>query len=1267
VLIFFCVCLCFAGLVQEYCRQFSLEAEAASLCLLKQLLTQPHTHRQTLTQPLQAQTQTHTQKWSHQFHTAIVGVSEQTVIGLLKHAITAHTLHPQHYEQILFVCNYVLKHTDTDEEDHHAHAITNTLAHTDTDKDDNEEGDGENADTNIDYVDDEDTREITQMILQHNNKHKSALARKHSHTHQQRAEAQSFVHHCKMLIDLTNFLSALHFPQSVIASCPLFGSSEHTHVGDTHTNANTNTNTNTHTDTITRTTGSSHTAARLPVWPLLTHSFDVLEYLFIHCPEEAVKLLPLHHMLNISKEEFYFRKLKASYLRMCAHTHVSAGDQTHTPTLTQTHSQAHTQTNTGPMQTQARLEFIQRMETEDEMLLLLTNASPTLTVQLWTLIYSHEEEQLAHTQTQQTAESHTQTTHTQSVSAVAIIIKALENALTVLSSVPTDANTKDVCAQTSTGLSLKLLQYKVSACLEPLRTNIHTHPNSNSSNNVLSSQVCNQLLKQIPQANTHTNNNLPTQPAATEDHYCWPLLTHIVEHTIDTCWRLHVSAASSSASAHCVSVYTLMTTAFTPTTTGAHRDMCAYIQQACAAVQQIIDACVCIESKYVSSHPGGCVSTHTSKVFSAVLQHVITRLLHHELYEQTPDTQPTDKDTGTKQTTKSKSNGKGKAAGAGVGAVWDLLHESSSAAGVGVSADTHTTSVCAQQNTVSAARRHADIFASFSLAIVLLLAMNTRESERVGFDTFVHTLVLPVLMGKHIVAGRNNRKVSARARLRAIHALFYIHSYVLQAHPYTNNNSSNSNSKLLMCLCNEHVVRCVFAFLFVLAEQLECRILGSEESLADALGVRTLLIALGIIGTNNAQSVEDVLESVSDRVSGGGLGLCVSPSALVRTWLHDEGTRVEAVELARDLVFVCELLLPDTLTNTHTNAHANVVRTLVELWETLFEHCCNPCYDYEHVCVQSLCMLYATRMMTVLFPSAHIDSSTCVRTHVMSGTQSLESNAMIMRRLCELCVKFTANAVDRFDNCVQHAGSQPATQGQQQPAAIRDHMFTLSAQESASSIYQDVCLHMTQVPALWAFLRGSIVCTKSRCDDVCVGAPSNNSLNGLLNAVTKSLDAVMNALNTADDKESVNGLLRVPEFSNNGKDLNRDSLLWTALTSHIQLVGQLLSCNASVSALKENLFYRIIHDNKTASMKLTTETNQALLWYLLSFVSNCNTNSTAFDSRLLVAEMVADGKNGDPRAQRVVTLMVAELASCWSVNIETMRTAAIVASELPQG
>jgi hypothetical protein len=1255
------VCV-FAGLVQEYCRQFSLEAEAASLCLLKQLLTQPHT--QTLAQPQQAQTQTHTQKWSHQFHTAIVGVSEQTVMGLLKHAITTHTLHPQHYEQILFVCNYVLKHTDTDEEDQHAHTNTNTLTHTDTDKDDNEEGDGENADANIDYVDDEDTREITQLILQHNNKHKSALARKHSHTHQQRAEAQSFVHHCKMLIDLTNFLSALHFPQSVIASCPLFGSSGHTHVGDkhthTHTNANTNANSNPHTDTITRTTGSTHTAARLPIWPLLTHSFDVLEYLFIHCPEEAVKLLPLHHMLNISKEEFYFRKLKASYLRMCANTNVSAGVQTNT--------QSHAQSNT-----QARLEFIQRMETEDEMLLLLTKVSPTLTVQLWTLIYTHEEEQLAHTQH---TESHTQTpsqtqTQTQSVSAVAIIIKALENALTVLSSVSTDANTKDVCAQTSAELSLKLLQYKVSACLEPLRTNIHTHPNSNSNsnsnsnNNVLSSQVCNQLLRQIPQANTHTNNNLPTQSAATEDHYCWPLLTHIVEHTIDTCWRLHVSA-SSSASAHCVSVYTLMTTAFTHTTTGAHRDMFAYIQHVCAAMQQIIDACVCIESKYVS-HPGGCVNTHTSKVFSAVLQHVITRLLHHELYEQTTDTQPTDKDTSTKQTAKSKSNGKGKAAGAGVGAVWDLLHESSSGAGVGVGADTHTTNVCAQQNTVSAARRHADIFASFSLAIVLLLAMNTRDNECVVFDTFVHTLVLPVLMGKHIVAGRNNRKVSARARLRAIHALFYIHTYVLQTHANTPNNNSTSNNKLLMCLCNEHVVRCVFAFLFVLAEQLECRILGSEESLADALGVRTLLIALGIIGTNNAQSVEDVLESVSDRVSGDGLGLCVSPSALVRTWLHDEGARVEAVELARDLVFVCELLLPDTLTNTHTNAHANVVRTLVELWETLFEHCCNPCYDYEHVCVQSLCMLYATRMMTVLFPSAHIDSSTCVRTHVMSGTQSLESNAMIMRRLCELCVKFTTNAVDRFDSCVQHAGSQPETQGQQQPAAIRDHMFTLSAQERASSIYQDVCLHMIQVPALWAFLRGSIVCTQSRCDDVCVGAPSNNSLNGLLNAVTKALDAVMNALNTADDKESVNGLLRVPEFSNNGKDLNRDSLLWTALTSHIQLVGQLLSCNASVSALKENLFYRIIHDNKTASMKLTTETNQALLWYLLSFVSNCNTNSTAFDSRLLVAEMVADGKNGDPRAQRVVTLMVAELASCWSVNIETMRTAAIVASELPQG
>ena len=136
---------------------------------------------------------------------------------------------------------------------------------------------------------------------------------------------------------------------------------------------------------------------------------------------------------------------------------------------------------------------------------------------------------------------------------------------------------------------------------------------------------------------------------------------------------------------------------------------------------------------------------------------------------------------------------------------------------------------------------------------------------------------------------RNFRRLTARSKLRASQALLLLRSQPMLAGAVTHHrlNDLKQNHKFFFCL----------------AELQETRLICSENTLADALGY----------GTAGGASESSVL---------------ADPKPLVRTWIHDECSLVQAVELSRDVLLatrtadtsVWKSLLTAMLRNSHSRS-----------------------------------------------------------------------------------------------------------------------------------------------------------------------------------------------------------------------------------------------------------------------------------------------------------------------------------------------------------
>jgi len=126
------------------------------------------------------------------------------------------------------------------------------------------------------------------------------------------------------------------------------------------------------------------------------------------------------------------------------------------------------------------------------------------------------------------------------------------------------------------------------------------------------------------------------------------------------------------------------------------------------------------------------------------------------------------------------------------------------------------------------------------------------------------------------------RRLTARSKLRAAQALLLMRSLSLQS-----SSPQQSGATVLQAIGSSlHDLRRRHMYLYCFAELQETRLLCSEESLSDALGIK-------LNPNNNGH------EKV--RVTKG------DPRPLVHTWIHDEGALTEAMELSRDVLFAARV------------------------------------------------------------------------------------------------------------------------------------------------------------------------------------------------------------------------------------------------------------------------------------------------------------------------------------------------------------------------
>jgi hypothetical protein len=1005
------------------------------------------------------------------------------------------------YEKIAFVCNWIVKYTEIDNDD--SRSVDATADEFAVD-DDGDEGD-----------DDPDTKDIQELIQEHNRKRRNkALIKK-----LQQADGEAFLIECKKLIDMTNFLSSFQFANSVLADCSIIGSSNKVSIHSAYVN-------------------------RLSVWTLLQHPFEILDFLFVRCPEDAVKLLPLHTMLNISKEEFYFRKLKAAYLRYLAVDNKACS-------LIPTEAEA------------KRLEFIIRLE-ED---VLATSLSLGLQAQLWELIYEEEVKLFA------------------TKSNFAVAIKVAENALSVYQSPSfprcpsADAEHKD---QRRESILLRdLVQHRITNCLE---AGLSTYPNFKG----LFDRKTNFITDPGHLYRYHCLNS-------PQEHYLWPVLLKLFEDIVQFCWCAQIKSVYVGGET-AGSIYTVMAADLAD-------EVVDFLRTAASALTEVICVAVDTERQYTpSAKKSDILHQQTQLLVSSLQQHMIAGVICYlDAEKLTETTLPADKGTVEK-------------AGQAPANIWEMCDAGN---------------LCGQP-TQAEVRRGEDVFSAFSLAVVSML-----NEDHASAVSLINNLLAPAVLGKH-ATGRSNRKVAGRSRFRAIQAIYFLTSPTnksIMRELAEQNNPSPVN--LFSDRCGVVSAR---AFLFILAEQLECRILCSEETLADALGITAILQALGLISSANVPSSTGVL----------------SPSSLVRTWLHDEGSRLEPVELARDLIYICGSVC-DRRSTKHSDADADGaearnVKTLCDLWGILFDYCTQ--YDYHQVIIQSLCMLRGTQVAQLLFPRALKSQGVTSTPNASSrpiGIQCcrLEDNVAVMRRLCDIATKFTNDVVGKFAAVLTLPRRTSNASLGCRPFGSR-HRFILPATVT-SQLTVDFSLSVLQLSPVWLVVYQS----------------SDQAQMGLTEAVRKSFEAAIIALGHADEHESVtvSDLLAHRLLHHGYMDNGEESvcILWSILHTSMKLIGYALACPAvNPQKLIADILIQTANAAATKKGTVPSVNYRKLIWLMFRFV--CNGTATVIDCNELVLLLASAGESGGMLALR---MLFTELPLVWCSSMEAMQAAQQIINSLP--
>lgn len=215
--------------------------------------------------------------------------------------------------------------------------------------------------------------------------------------------------------------------------------------------------------------------------------------------------------------------------------------------------------------------------------------------------------------------------------------------------------------------------------------------------------------------------------------------------------------------------------------------------------------------------------------------------------------------------------------------------------------------------------------------------------------------------------GRAMRRVTGgRSRFRAALALHYL-GYPYNSSSTLPSTSSSSSSTSVLEAGDTNKLR---HYLFCLCELQQTRLLCSEEALADAVGY--------------------TMSSLAALTASGA-----DPRPLVRTWLRDEGDRCEAVELARDVLFVSGLVGGAGKGMNEPYRRVVSVSHDVQIWELLLTHMVQN--GYLRSLIQTILLLRSSPLLSKICSKEDALSVELVRAAARYSLDVVEKAEQVLR------------------------------------------------------------------------------------------------------------------------------------------------------------------------------------------------------------------------------------------------------------------------------
>ena len=264
------------------------------------------------------------------------------------------------------------------------------------------------------------------------------------------------------------------------------------------------------------------------------------------------------------------------------------------------------------------------------------------------------------------------------------------------------------------------------------------------------------------------------------------------------------------------------------------------------------------------------------------------------------------------------------------------------------------------------------------------------------------------------------RRITARSRFRAASALLFVPRNLYAPAPTCKMLSHQSL----------HVMR---QYLMCLSELKETRILCTDDTLAEALGLREWS-ASGFSAAAEAGQEVAVTGSVTAAAAGGAAAATAAigaagvrvrprcgpcdPRPLVRTWLRDEGARSDATELARDVLYVCSVSgSPASMRSTTSgvdrfgavsnSSSSGSIRGMssaldLEDWEMLLTHMLHQ--GHRRALMQTLVMLRGSPLLAQLSAGAKA-----------AAPQAAAAAGDLSSELLRSLVRFTVEATEKAE------------------------------------------------------------------------------------------------------------------------------------------------------------------------------------------------------------------------------------------------------------